>query len=76
MLIGLCVGLTSIDFVFLRSKVKVTKVICKKWFPLILLRTIYYRAFICNVLIGLSEDKTPIDFGFTKSKGKAQVSHL
>ena len=40
---------------------------CKKWFPLILLRNILYRAFICNVLIALSEDKTPIDFGFTRS---------
>ena len=37
---------------------------------LILLRTIYPIAFICIVLIGLSEDKTPIDFGFTRSKGK------
>jgi len=26
--------------------------------------------FICNVLIGLSGDKTPTDFGITRSKGK------
>ena len=57
-------------FVFFRSKVRVTKVtFVKKWFFLIFLRTIYHRAFIYNVLIGLSEDKTPIDFGFTRSKG-------
>jgi len=63
--------LASIDFVFFRSKVKVTKVtFVKKWFLLIFLRTIYHRAFLCNVLIGLSEDKTLIGFGFTGSKGK------
>jgi len=31
---------------------------------------IYHRAFICNVLNGRSGDKTLIDFGFTRSKGK------
>ena len=65
-------GLTSIHFVLLRSKVMVTKItfVNKKSFPLILLINIYHIAFICNVLIGLSEDKTPIDFWFTRSKDK------
>jgi len=61
----------DLDFVFFSAKVKDTKVtFVKKWFPLIFLRTIYYGAFICNVLIVLSVEKTPFDFGFTKSKGK------
>jgi len=69
MVIGLDDGLTPIDFVFFR--VKVTRVtFVKKKFLLVFLRTIYHRAFICNVPIALSEDKTPIDFGFTRSKVK------
>jgi len=32
--------------------------------------TVHYRASICYVPIGLSKDKTPIDFEFTRSKGK------
>ena len=35
-----------------------------------MLRTIYHRDFICNIQIGLSEDKTPIDSEFIMSKGK------
>jgi len=67
-LIGLVAGLTSVDFVFLRSKVNVTKVtFVKILLLLIFLRTIYHRAFMCDVL---SEDKSPIDLGFTRSKGK------
>jgi len=68
MLIGPGEGLTPIDFVFFRSRVKVTRVtFVKKWFPLIFLTIIYYRAFICNVL------RTPIDFGFTRSKVKVTM---
>jgi len=40
------------------------------------MRTIYHRVVTCNVLIGLSEDKTPIAIGFTRSQSQAQVSHL
>ena len=44
----------------------------KKWFPLIFLKT-FYHPFICNVLIALSEGKTPIDCGFTRSKVKVLI---
>jgi len=70
MLIGLGKGKTFIDFRFKRSKVKVTWVTCIKKFLLIILRTIYLRAFIFHMLIGLGEDITCIDFGFTRSKVK------
>jgi len=39
-----------------------------KWLPTIILKLIYHRAFIFHMLIGLSEDKNPIDIGFTRSK--------
>jgi len=41
-----------------------------KWFPLIILRTVYQRAFIFRMLISLGEDMTPIDLGFTRLKVK------
>ena len=34
------------------------------------LQNIDHRSFIFHMLIGLSEDKTPIDFVFTRSKSK------
>ena len=34
------------------------------------MKTIYHRAFIYHVLIGLGENKNLIDFGFTGSKVK------
>jgi len=33
------------------------------------LQTVYHRAFIFHMLIGLGKDMTPIDFGITMSKG-------
>jgi len=69
MLIGLVKGLTPINFIFLRSKVKVTRLTCKNWCPLNFFRTVYQRAF-SYVLIGLSEEKPLLDFGFTRSKVK------
>jgi len=39
---------------------------CKNCFRLF--SFIYHRAFVCNVLIALKDDKIPIDFGFTLSK--------
>jgi len=39
--------------------------VCKMWFPLIFLRTIFHRAFICTML---REGTAAIDFGFTGSK--------
>ena len=47
--------------------------VCKKWFPLILLRTSYHTALIYNMLIGLVEDMTNIDFGFTRLKVKVTM---
>ena len=67
MLIGLCEGLISC----FRSNDQGHKChFCKKMFLLILLIKIYRRALLFNILIGLSKDKTSIDFGFTRSKGK------
>ena len=43
---------------------------CKKWFPLIFLRSIYHRAIIFHMLIGLGEDMTLTDFRFTRLKVK------
>ena len=40
----------------------------KNWLPLIILRTVYHRAFIFHMFIGLGKDMTSIDFGFTWSK--------
>jgi len=69
MLIGLGEDMTCIDFS--RSKVKVTRVFfVKQWFPLIILRNIYYRAIIFHMLIGLGKAMTPFDFGFTRLKVK------
>ena len=39
-----------------------------KWFPIVVLKTIYHRAFIFHILIGLGKDKTRTDFGFTNSR--------
>jgi len=39
-----------------------------KLFQIIILNIFYHRAFIFHMLIGLGEDKYPIDFGFTRSK--------
>jgi len=36
-------------------------------------KTISHRAFICNMLIRLGENKTSIDFRFTRSKVKATM---
>ena len=41
-----------------------------KWFPLIILRTIYHKAFIFYMLISLGKDMTCIDFGFTRSRSQ------
>jgi len=71
MLIGLAKGLNPIYFMFLTSKVKVTRVtFVKKGFPLIFVRTIFHRSFVIDVLIGLNKDKTTFDFEFTRSKVK------
>jgi len=75
MLIGLGKDKTFIDFRFTRSKVRVTWVTCKKRFLLIILTTIYLRAFIFHMLVGLDEDITCIDFGFTRSKVKVTRVH-
>jgi len=49
------------------SNVKVTRILfCKKLFRLIFLNIFYHRAFIFHMLIDLSEDMNPIDFGFTR----------
>ena len=47
------------DFGFTWSKVKVTRVTNKIWFPLIILRTICHIAFIIHMLIGIYGDMTP-----------------
>jgi len=63
----ICLGedMNFIAFGFTRPKVKVTKVLfIKQWFPLIVLRNIYYRAILFHMLIGLG------DFGFTMIKVK------
>jgi len=60
--------------VFFRERVKVTWVpFVEKRFPLSFLRSFYHRTFTCNVLIALSEDKTPIDFMFTRSNVKVAI---
>ena len=59
--IGLGKHKISIDIGLTRSKVNVTWFLFVKdltWFPLIILRNIYYNAFIFNMLIGLGEDMT------------------
>ena len=63
--------MTSFDFGFSWSKVKVTRVLfCYKWFELIVLITVYHRAIIIHKLIGLDGDMAHIDFGFTRLKVK------
>jgi len=63
--------MTSLDFRFTRSKVKVTMMLYwKMWFPLIFLRAIYHRAIIFHMLINLGEKMAPVDFGFTRLKDK------
>ena len=64
MLIGLDGDMTPIDIEFLRSKVMV-----KKWFPGIILRTVHHKLFIFHI-IGLVKCLTPIEFGFFRSKVK------
>ena len=60
--------------VFFRERVKVTWVpFVEKRFPLSFLRSLYHRTFTCNVLIALSEAKTPIDFMFTRSNVKVAI---
>ena len=71
---SLVLDMTSIDFRFTGSKVKVTRITCYtmyKEFSLIILRTIYHRAFIVHVLIGLGGDMTFDDF--IKSKVKVTM---
>jgi len=63
-------GLTSINFLFFRSRAKAMGHFYKKCFPLIFFRTIYHRAFILHMLIGLGKVMTPTDCEFTRSKGK------
>jgi len=71
MLIVLGEDINCLDFGFVRSKVKVTKVlIVKQRFPLIILRNIYHKAIIFNMLIGLGEAMTLFYFGFTRLKVK------
>jgi len=67
--------MTLFDFEFTRSKGKVTRVAFAKkcrqsWFLLIILRTVYHRAFIFHVMIGLGEITIPYVFNFTRSKVK------
>jgi len=57
MLFSLGEGLTLVDFGFFKSRVKVTMVTFVKNGFQSFLRTIYHRAYICNILIALS--KTP-----------------
>jgi len=68
-------GQEYIDFVFTRSKVKVTRTVsfCKKWFSVNFLRTIDHRAIIFHMLVGRGEDKTPIDFVYTMLKYKVNL---
>jgi len=62
-------NMTCIDFGLTMSKIKVISVLfVKKWFKLLLLRTIYHSAVIFYMLIGFDKDMTPIDFRFTRSK--------
>jgi len=71
MLIGLGRDMTHIDTELIRSKVKVRRItFVKKWFLLIILRTVYHRAFIFHMLIGLGEDMSPDVFMFTRSNVK------
>jgi len=59
--------LTANNFWFTWSKIKVTRVLyVKQWFLLIILRNIYHRAVIFNMLLGLGDAMTPYDFGFTR----------
>jgi len=72
-LIATSKGKNRIDFGFTRSKVKVTMVTCKNnvnMFLLIIFRTVYPRAFIFYMLIGLVEGMIPLIFKFTRSTDK------
>jgi len=75
MLVGLGKDKTTIDFRLTRSKNKVTwaTFVKIKWFPLIILRNIYHRAFKVHMLIGLGEAMTPFDLGFTRLKVKVTM---
>jgi len=65
MLVGLDGNMTPIDIEVIREKVKVRRItFVKKWFPLIILRTVYHRGFIFHMLIGPGEGLTPFDFVF------------
>ena len=61
MLIGLMKDMTPVDFVFTRSKVKVTRVTLKKkenCFLFMIYRNVYHRSLILYMMIGLGEDIT------------------
>jgi len=61
--------MTSINIVFITSEVKVKRTtFVKNGF-----RSFIHRAFICNVLIAISEYKNPIDFGLTRLTVKVTV---
>ena len=62
MLIVLDGVITLIDIELIRWKVKIRKItLYKNGFPLIILRTVYYIAFIFHMLIGPGEGLIPID---------------
>jgi len=79
MLIGLDENITPVDIEVFKSKVNVRRNTFVKNIvsPAFFLRTIYHKAFICtcNVLISLSEDKTPINFGVHWVKGQGHNDH-
>jgi len=75
MLIGIGGDMTPFDFEFTRSKSKVTRFTFVKknmltWF--LLLKTVYHRAFIFHMLIGLGENMISDVFKFTRSKVKVR----
>jgi len=47
-----------------------------KQFPLIFLRTLYHRAFISHLLIGLGKDMTLFEFELIRSKVKVTFDQL
>jgi len=71
--------MNPIDFGFTRFEVKVTKVTCnecKIWFPLIILRTVYHRAFIFHMLIGLCGDMTLLTLSLLGQRSSLEGSLL
>ena len=74
-LIGLGKAMTPFYFRFTRLKVKGTRITFKNmytWFLFVILRTIYHKAFIFHMLIGLDRDLTHIDIGVIRSKVKVR----